>query len=109
MGELVWDDEFTVAPTENQVALLEFCDYLVNESELVADNLVECWISDMDKWIKKISDDEKSLPIKDEAEFTEMLFRFVNEEPAGIEAARQKKLGFIDTEKTEDYKFDKKL
>ena len=30
MGELIWDDEFTVSPLENQIALLEFCDFLTN-------------------------------------------------------------------------------
>ena len=35
VGELIWDDEFTVSPLANQIALLEFCDYLLNESELV--------------------------------------------------------------------------
>ena len=32
MGVLEWDHEFTVAPAANQIALLQFCDYLVNES-----------------------------------------------------------------------------
>ena len=32
MGVLEWDREFTVAPAANQIALLQFCDYLVNES-----------------------------------------------------------------------------
>ena len=35
MGKLIWDDQFTVAPEENQIALLEFCHFLENESELV--------------------------------------------------------------------------
>ena len=52
MGELIWDDEFTVAPAENQIALLEFCNYLLNESKIVEKKLVECWIKDMDNFVR---------------------------------------------------------
>ena len=51
MGVLIWDDEFTVSPAANQVALLEFCDYLEFESEIVKDNIVECWIKSMNEFI----------------------------------------------------------
>ena len=70
MGVLQWDDEFTVAPVANQVALLQFCDYLQNESELVRDNLVECWIRKMDEWLRRESGGKVSLPLDDEKEFT---------------------------------------
>ena len=36
MGELIWDDEFTVAPSANQQALLDFCHFLRHESEIVS-------------------------------------------------------------------------
>jgi len=28
LGIIKWDEDFTVTPSENQLALLEFCDYL---------------------------------------------------------------------------------
>jgi len=51
LGVLEWDTEFTVAPEENQRALLQFCKYLKEESELVRDKLVECWIQKMDEFV----------------------------------------------------------
>ena len=88
MGVLIWDDEFTVAPEANQVALLNFCDFLRNESEIVKDNLVDCWIEKMDEFVRKETNNAQSLPISDETEFTSFLLRFISEDPDGIDAYR---------------------
>ena len=109
MGILEWDDEFTVAPAENQEALLAFCDYLENESKLVMNNLVECWIKDMNEFVIRHSAGKKSFPIQNENEFTEWLLLFIEKDPAGIQAYRTQKLGFIDVERTAEYPFNAKL
>ena len=68
--------------------MLEFCDFLINESKLVKDNNVECWIKQMDAFVKKVTNNKQELPIKDETEFTKWLLRFTQEDPDGIEATR---------------------
>ena len=37
LGELVWDETFTVSPPANQKAILDFCNYLEFESDIVKD------------------------------------------------------------------------
>ena len=66
LGVLVWDEEFTIAPEENQAALIEFCEYLEIESELVLDNQVDCWIKRMDEFVRRDTANAMSLPIADE-------------------------------------------
>ena len=47
MGKLVLDDSFTVEPVRNQQAVLNLCNVLTDDHELVRDNQVTCWILDM--------------------------------------------------------------
>ena len=109
-GVLVWDDEFTVAPRRNQVALLNLCDWLETESELVQDGVVNCWIKRMDEFVRSETAGATGLPIPDEAEFTRYLHRFIEEDPAGIDAHRTQKLGFVSIEDGDtDSEFDVKL
>ena len=35
MGKLIWDDTFTLLPPENQVALIDLCIYLRDDSDFV--------------------------------------------------------------------------
>lgn len=37
LGKLIWDEDFTVSPAENQKALLDFCEFLKSENPLVKD------------------------------------------------------------------------
>jgi len=53
LGILEWDENFTVSPVPNQVALLEFCDYLTQESTLVRESQVDCWIKNLDQYVQR--------------------------------------------------------
>ena len=59
LGELVWDDEFDVAPAENQQRMLELCAELKDDHALVRDNDVICWIDDMDVYVREDSKNTK--------------------------------------------------
>ena len=63
VGELQWDEEFTVAPVENQIALMKFCDYLLEKSSVVADGVVSCWIKNMDTFVRKESNKKVQIRI----------------------------------------------
>ena len=76
VGELQWDEDFTVSPVESQIALMKFCDYLVNESDVVSDKIVNCWIKNMDNFVRKESQNQVSIPIEDEEEFMTWLLLF---------------------------------
>ena len=77
IGSIVWDDEFTVAPAENQQALMDLCVDLRDQSALVKENFVKCWILDMDDFVRKDSRSLKQLPLTDEGEFNAYLKMFV--------------------------------
>jgi len=51
LGELVWDEEFTVSPRRNQQAFIDLCLHLRDESLLVKNNFVTCWILEMDEYV----------------------------------------------------------
>ena len=52
-GELIWDDTLTVTPVENQQALLQLCEDLRRtDNDLVKGSYVNCWISDLDQFIR---------------------------------------------------------
>jgi len=80
MGKLIWDDEFTVKPVENQRALIDLCNYLKDESELVRNNRVTCWILDMQAMVEKDStcSNGKLMPFVDESDFNRCLWTFMN-------------------------------
>ena len=49
MGKLVWDADFTVTPAANQKAIMDLCNALKTNTELVKDPFgINCWILDMD-------------------------------------------------------------
>ena len=53
LGELVWDDDFDIAPAVNQQSLLNLCDELLNyQPQMVKESGVNCWIKDMDEWLR---------------------------------------------------------
>ena len=52
LGELIWDDEFDIAPAENQQTLLDLCAELKDDHALVKDDDVKCWIDDMDVFVR---------------------------------------------------------
>lgn len=52
-GEIVWDDDFKVSPPDNQKALLDLCIELKEESNLVTDNDVVCWMLDFNAYVKQ--------------------------------------------------------
>ena len=65
----------------------------------------------MNTFVQKDSKGEKSLPLTDEKEFNEYLFRFISEDLDGIQQFRTLRLGFLDCKDppTEDYPYDKCL
>ncbi len=74
---------------------MQLCDWLRTESELVQDGIVNCWIKQMDEFVRRETGNMTALPIPDEAEFTRYLHRFIDEDPAGIDAYRTQRLGFV--------------
>ena len=85
------------------------CDYLENESEIVRDNQVNCWIKRMDEFVRRDSEGTKQLPLEPENEFNDYLFRFIEEDVDGIDAFRKQRLGFVEVEPTEEYPYSLKL
>ena len=79
MGKLIWDDEFTVKPVENQRALIDLCNYLKDESDLVRNNRVTCWILDMQAMVEKDStcSNGQLMPFADESDFNRCLWTFM--------------------------------
>ena len=65
LGQLKWDAQFTIYPPQNQLSLLKLCNWLENESELVQNGIVDCWIKQFDQFLKKDSENEIELPLDD--------------------------------------------
>ena len=74
---------------------MKFCDYLINESDVVSDKIVNCWIKNMDNFVRKESQNRISIPIEDEEEFMTWLLLFTQKDAKGIDAFRSQKLGFV--------------
>lgn len=74
VGKLIWDEEFTVSPKRNQMALIDFCEELRDRSPLVQNHFIQCWILDMDEYLK--AKYRISLPISDEIVFNNLLLEF---------------------------------
>ena len=86
LGKIKWDSKFTVSPAGNQLALINLCDWLETESQLVKNGQVYCWIKHLNKFISDDSQGELELPLDDPELFNEYLARFVQEDSYGIEA-----------------------
>ena len=71
----MYDDAFSVSSEENQAALLEFCESLLESSKTV-----DCWIKDLDDFV--FIEYLKLLPVK-ESDFNQYLLRFVTENAVG--------------------------
>ena len=86
IGKLQWDDSFTVAPQENQKALLDLCKDLQYSSDLVKNNRVTCWIQDMENFVKTNTASSghcsggKLMPLASEADFDKCLLAFFQTE-----------------------------
>ena len=89
--------------------MMDFCNYLINESEIVKDKIVECWINDLDEFVQRKTRGEKKLPLDDAIEFYTYLFKFIETDVKGIAYFRSLRVGFFPTEPTEEYPFDRKL
>lgn len=55
LGKVIWDDSFTMSPPENQKFLLDLCDDIDKQDDLVIENTVKCWIKDMDDFVREDS------------------------------------------------------
>lgn len=93
-GNLIWDDEFEVTSPESQKAFLDFCTELRDESDLVIDNDVTCWILDLDDFVKEDSNQTEKLPISDKDRFEDYLMRFISETETGGDFVKGQLLGF---------------
>lgn len=96
-GVLIWDDNFTVSPKENQQFMLDFCNELMFDTDVVLDEDVKCWILELDNFVKSDSAAKGSpeqLPIDDEARFEKYLMRFITETEVGGDYAKGQLLGF---------------
>ena len=109
VGILVWDDKFNVAPPENQQAIFDFCEMLEFESDVVKDGIVECWIKMFDTFVRKETNSELFVPLQNEKDFYDYLFRFIEEDIDGRSQYRTQRLGFINVEPTEEYPYKKRL
>ena len=92
MGELIWDEDFNVAPKANQQNLIDLCIDLRDNNEFVKDNEVRCWILDMNEWLKQSYDIE--LPLDDEEQFNSLLLEFAFTDENGIDLQRDFSIGF---------------
>ena len=98
-GSLIWDEEFTITPPENQQALLDLCQELRETDRLVKDESVTCWIEEMDRFVTKVSEGTIQLPIEDETLFLNMLQRFIKEDYKGREAIQSQQIGLTSPDK----------
>jgi len=75
MGELIWDDEFSLAPAEAQQFLLQVCNDL-EEGDLASDGTVVCWIETFKADMEALG---KQFPIQDEQEFLDSLNKWFDD------------------------------
>lgn len=83
MGEVVWDDTFTITPEANQQFLLDLCSEMrENRTSLVKDGKVNCWIESMDSFVQEttLGDENLQLPLADEATFQKYFQMFLETE-----------------------------
>lgn len=73
---------------------MDLCLELRDESDLVKNQMVTCWILDLNEFIKNDSKGSKELPLESEDEFNAYLKRFVSEDENGIDHLRGHRLGF---------------
>lgn len=64
---------------------MNLCLDLRDNSELVVDKEVKCWMFDFDTYVRTTSSGTKSVPIADPAEFETLLKAFAYETKAGQE------------------------
>ena len=84
LGTLIWNDNFTVSPKENQQALMDLCADLASvDNPIVKDQEVDCWITDLDSYIQEQTSDVKSLPLDDESQFDQYLKAFATQTEKG--------------------------
>lgn len=88
-GKLIWDDTFNIAPSRNQEVLIDFCKELRDSNTLVKNNLVTCWILDMQEYVNGGAScaNGNKMPLADEATFKKCLKDFLKTE-VGIDHAR---------------------
>lgn len=51
VGKLIWDMDFDISPAKNQLALLELCEDLRNDEDLVQFKSVTCWIEEFRRFV----------------------------------------------------------
>ena len=70
---------------------------------------MDCWIENMDRFVRKDSDGAKQLPLQTEKEFYDYLFRFIVEDLEGIAAFRALRVAFLPVDPTEEYPYSRRL
>ena len=87
-GELIWDDNFKISSVENQQALLDLCQELKENEDLVKDANVKCWIQDLLGFYELKSLRETGeigeFPIDDPQTFLYWVQRFLEEDVKGM-------------------------
>ena len=91
IGKLVWDPTFTVTPQANQQSIMDLCNGLKTNTEIVSDpDNIKCWILDMND----AQPSDKKLPIADATEFDTALKNFAQNTEAGRKHVADYNLGF---------------
>mmetsp|Transcript_30331 Transcript_30331/g.34452 ORF Transcript_30331/g.34452 Transcript_30331/m.34452 type:complete len:967 (+) Transcript_30331:157-3057(+) len=89
IGEVEWDDNFNLAPTQNQSRLVEICAQLKDFNQ-TQDGITNCFIEDFKSWI--IDTKNETFPVP-EAEFNTKMKEFLA--GAGNEHSVQGRVGYV--------------
>ena len=84
-GKLIWDEDFTILPAANQQALLDLCQSLRQNSTIVYEERVTCWIEEMKRYVEESTDGNMTMPIDDDKQFLQMFKEFIEEDFKGVE------------------------
>ena len=91
VGKLIWDENFTMTPKENQQSILDLCTNLKSNKELLKElEEIKCWILDMNE----LQPANKKLPISDPTEFKQALRNFAFNTEKGRDHAKDYNIGF---------------
>ena len=80
LGTLEWDETFTIKPPENYKALLDLCNDLRDNSPLVKQNEVICWIHDFDEFSRAFTKGRLQVPVERTDYFDRLMQEFLKTE-----------------------------
>lgn len=100
IGEPLWDEEFDMTPSENQLYLYNFCQMIKKKNEMLFHKgSITCWLENFKKYLDRKKQDfpiEKTKSRTQEENFMYWLNRFVKESKLGRAHVTSTDIGIVD-------------